>query len=151
MVASGEYDVVLASRILGNGALRGGMPLYKYVANRIMTVFENMLLRSKLSEYHTGYRAYSRDVITSLRISELSNGFIFDNQILAQALTAGFRIGEISCPTRYEANSSSIGFVQSVRYGFGVFSTAVRYRLHAAGLLHTPYLVPLRPRAKTHN
>lgn len=148
MVASREYDVVLASRILGNGALRGGMPLYKYVSNRLMTIFENLLLRAKLSEYHTGYRAYSREVLTSLRISELSNGFIFDNQILAQALTAGFRIGEISCPTRYEANSSSIGFVQSVRYGFGVLSTAMRYRLHVAGLLHTPYLVPLRTRAK---
>jgi glycosyltransferase involved in cell wall biosynthesis len=141
MIASGEYDVVLASRILGNRALEGGMPLYKYVANRCMTFVENILLGAKMSEYHTGYRAYSRRVLTTLKIEELSNNFVFDNQILAQALAAKFRIGEISCPTRYEANSSSIGLRASIRYGLGVMNTAVRYRLHVWGILRTPYLV----------
>lgn len=145
MVASGEYDVVLASRILGNGALRGGMPLYKYVANRAMTAIENLLLRTKLSEYHTGYRAYSREVLTALRITELSNDFVFDNQILAQTLAAGFRIGEISCPTRYATDSSSIGLAPSIRYGFGVLATAITYRLHVSGLHKCDYLEPLRP------
>jgi glycosyltransferase involved in cell wall biosynthesis len=119
MIASGECEIVLASRILGNGALRGGMPLYKYVATRVMTAAENLLLRAKMLEYHAGYRAYSEAVFTSLRISELSDNFVLDNQILAQARAACFRSGEISCPTHYEANSSSIGLSTSIRYGWG--------------------------------
>ncbi|HUY08093.1 MAG TPA: glycosyltransferase family 2 protein [Candidatus Dormibacteraeota bacterium] len=143
MVASGEYEVVLASRILGNGAIRGGMPRYKYLANRFLTATENLLLGPKLSEFHTGYRAYSREVLTSLRLQELSDNFVFDNQILAQALAAGFRIGEISCPTRYETDSSSIGPGASLRYGFGVVATAFTYRLHVLGWRQCPYLIPL--------
>lgn len=143
MVASGEYDVALASRILGNRAVRSGMPRYKYLANRILTGIENVLLGTKLSEYHTGYRAYSRRVLLSLRLADLSDDFVFDNQILAQVLAAGFKIGEVSCPTRYTAESSSIGFAKSVRYGFGVLRTAIEYRLHAARLYRQPYLVPV--------
>lgn len=148
MIASGEYDVVLASRILGDGALRGGMPRYKYLANRVLTVTENLLLGTKLSEFHTGYRAYSREVLTSLRLDQLSDDFVFDNQILAQVLAAGFRIGEISCPTRYEADSSSIGPRASTRYGFGVLATAVSYRLHAWGWRTCPYLATPDSRAE---
>lgn len=143
MIASGEYDVVLASRILGNGALRGGMPRYKYVSNRLLTVSENLLLGTKLSEFHTGYRAYSREVLASLRLDELSDNFVFDNQILAQVLAAGFRIGELSCPTRYTTDSSSIGPGASIRYGLGVLATAVTYRLHAWGWRKCPYLVSI--------
>jgi len=143
MIASGEYDVVLASRILGGGALRGGMPRYKYVANRVLTGAENLLLGTKLSEFHTGYRAYSGAVLRSLRLGELSNHFVFDNQILTQALAAGFRIGEISCPTRYEADSSSIGFRASLRYGLGVLRTGATYRLHALGWRRCSYLTPV--------
>lgn len=143
MVASGEYDVVLASRILGSTAVRGGMPRYKYFANRGLTVVENILLGARLSEYHTGYRAYSRHVLKAIRLSELSDNFIFDNQILAQVQAAGFRIGEISCPTRYAADSSSIGPVDSVRYGIGVMATALAYRLHVAGIRRCRYLEPV--------
>jgi glycosyltransferase involved in cell wall biosynthesis len=134
-VASGEYDVVLGSRILGTGALKGGMPLYKYVANRWLTAVENLLLGIKLSEYHTGYRAFSRHVLEALPLHENSDDFVFDNQILAQAVAFGFTIGEISCPTRYFAEASTIGFRRSVTYGLGVLRTAVRYRLHRWGLL----------------
>ncbi len=143
MIASGEYDVVLASRILGNGALRGGMPRYKYVANRLLTVSENILMGTKLSEFHTGYRAYSREVLTSLRLDQLSDNFVFDNQIIAQVVSAGFRIGEVSCPTRYDTDSSSIGLQASARYGLGVLSTAVAFRLHAWGWRTSSYLLPL--------
>jgi glycosyltransferase involved in cell wall biosynthesis len=143
MIASGEYDVVLASRILGNGAMRGGMPRYKYFANRILTATENVLLGTKVSEFHTGYRAYSREVLNSVRFMELSDNFVFDNQILAQVLAAGFRIGEISCPTRYEADSSSIGLRASMRYGAGVLATAVGYRLHALSWRRSSYLIPI--------
>jgi glycosyltransferase involved in cell wall biosynthesis len=145
MIASGDYDVVLASRILGGGAVRGGMPRYKYIANRILTATENLLLGTKVSEFHTGYRAYSRQVLTSVRFAELSDNFVFDNQILTQVLAAGFRIGEISCPTRYEADSSSIGPGASLRYGLGVLATAVSYRLHRLGWRRYPYLIPLVP------
>lgn len=146
MLASREYDVVLASRILGSTAVRGGMPRHKYVANRILTAFENVLLGARLSEYHTGYRAYSRRVLTSIRLGALSDNFIFDNQILAQVQAAGFRIGEVSCPTRYAADSSSIGFRASVRYGFGVLATALTYRLHVSGIRRCSYLLPaLKP------
>jgi glycosyltransferase involved in cell wall biosynthesis len=134
-VASGEYDVVLGSRILGAGALKGGMPLYKYVANRLLTAVENILLGIKLSEYHTGYRAFSRRVLETLPLSENSDDFVFDNQMLAQAVAFSFSVGEISCPTKYFPEASSINFRRSVTYGFGVLGTAMRYRLHRWGLI----------------
>jgi len=129
MIASGHYDVVLASRILGNGALAGGMPLYKYIANRALTFVENLLLGQKLSEYHTGYRAWSRKLLESLPLEACSDDFVFDNQMLAQAAWAGFSIGEISCPTRYFEEASSINFRRSCTYGIGVLKTALTYRL----------------------
>ncbi|HLV00986.1 MAG TPA: glycosyltransferase family 2 protein [Acidobacteriota bacterium] len=129
MIASGHYDLVLASRILGGGALRGGMPLYKYVANRILTFIENLMTGAKLSEYHTGYRAFSREVLETLPLGENSDDFLFDNQILVQALYLGFRIGEVSCPTRYFSEASSIRFRDSVRYGFGVLWSGLQYQL----------------------
>jgi len=134
MLASGEFDVVLASRILGVGALAGGMPLYKYVANRFLTAFQNLLQGHKLSEYHTGYRAFSRKVLESLPLMENSDDFVFDNQMLAQAMFQGFRFGEISCPTRYFEEASSINFRRSVQYGLGVLSTSMRYRLEKWGI-----------------
>lgn len=130
LVASEEFDVVLGSRILGTGALKGGMPYYKYVANRLLTGVENMLLGIKLSEYHTGYRAFSRRLLETLPFQNNSDDFVFDNQILAQAVAFGFGIGEISCPTRYFPEASSINFRRSVIYGFGVLATALRFRLH---------------------
>jgi glycosyltransferase involved in cell wall biosynthesis len=134
LVGSGEFDVVLGSRILGTGARKGGMPLYKYVANRFLTLVENILLGAKLSEYHTGYRAFSRKVLEALPLEENSDDFVFDNQMLAQTVAFGFRIGEISCPTKYFAEASSINFRRSVVYGIGVLGTAVAYRLHRWGL-----------------
>jgi len=134
MIASGEYDLVLGSRILGSGALKGGMPLYKYLSNRVLTFFENLLLGAKVSEYHTGYRAFSREVLERLPLGENSNDFVFDNQMLAQALYFGFRMGEISCPTKYFADASSINFFRSVVYGLGVLSTAIKFRLHKSGI-----------------
>jgi glycosyltransferase involved in cell wall biosynthesis len=130
LVASGEFDVVLGSRILGRGALEGGMPRYKYVSNRFLTFVENILLGVKLSEYHTGYRAFSRHVLETLPLEEASDDFVFDNQVLAQSVAFGFSIGEISCPTKYFPEASSISFRRSVRYGFGVLGTAVHFRLH---------------------
>jgi glycosyltransferase involved in cell wall biosynthesis len=134
LVASGEFDVVLGSRILGSGALKGGMPVYKYVANRTLTAFENLLLGVKLSEYHTGYRAFSRRVLETLPLNEGSDDFVFDNQMLAQAIAFGFRIGEISCPTKYLPDASSIKFRRAVIYGFGVLGTALAFRLHLWGI-----------------
>jgi glycosyltransferase involved in cell wall biosynthesis len=135
LVASQEFDVVLGSRILGRGARVGGMPLYKYLANRVLTAFENIMLGIKLSEYHTGYRAFARHVLETLPLLEASDDFVFDNQILAQAVSFGFSIGEISCPTRYQPESSSIGFWRSTVYGIGVVRTALRFRLHRLGLV----------------
>jgi glycosyltransferase involved in cell wall biosynthesis len=129
MIALGEYDVVIGSRILGNGALQGGMPVYKYVANRVLTAIQNVLLGQKLSEYHTGYRAYSRAVLESLPLEANTNDFVFDNEILAQTIYFKYRIGEISCPTKYFKEASSIGFAKSVQYGFGVLWTSVKFRL----------------------
>jgi glycosyltransferase involved in cell wall biosynthesis len=129
MIASGHYDVVLGSRILGRGALAGGMPVYKYLANRALTFVENLLLGLKLSEYHTGYRAWSRSVLERLPLERCSDDFVFDNQMLAQAAYADFSIGEISCPTRYFAEASSINFSRSVTYGLGVLKTAMEFRL----------------------
>lgn len=135
MIASGHYDVVLASRILGKGALAGGMPLYKYIANRILTFAENILLGQKLSEYHTGYRAWSRAVLEKLPLLSCSDDFVFDNQMITQAVHFGFPIGEISCPTKYFDDASSINFRRSVTYGFGVLATALRFRLNKMKLV----------------
>lgn len=129
LVAYGEYDVALGSRILGVGALEGGMPLYKYIANRFLTLIQNLLLNYKLSEYHTGYRAFARKVLEALPLEENSDDFVFDNEILAQAIYFNYRIGEVSCPTRYFAEASSIGFARSVKYGLGVMATSLRFRL----------------------
>ncbi|CAM3821330.1 glycosyltransferase family 2 protein [Polynucleobacter arcticus] len=137
MIGSGHYDAVLGSRILGGGALIGGMPVYKYISNRILTAFENLLIGSKLSEFHTGYRAWTRDLLEALPIDRCSNDFIFDNQMLAQAIYANYRIGEISCPTKYFEEASSINFYRSVIYGLGVLSTAISFRLNKMGLIST--------------
>jgi hypothetical protein len=136
MVAYGVYDVVLGSRIIGGQALHGGMPFYKYVANRFLTAFENLFLGIKLSEYHTGYRAFSREVLTGLPLLENSDDFVFDNQVLAQCVNFGFRIGEVSCPTKYFEEASSINFRRSVTYGFGVLRTTLQFALQRAGLAH---------------
>jgi glycosyltransferase involved in cell wall biosynthesis len=136
MVASDVYDVVIGSRILGNTAIAGGMPRYKYVANRVLTALQNLIVGSKLSEFHTGYRAFSRRVLETLPLAANSQDFIFDNQILVQALAFGMRIGEISCPTRYFEDASEISFRRSVVYGFGVLWTSVQYRLWRWGLAH---------------
>ena len=127
MATSGHYDVVMGSRILGGGALLGGMPPYKYVCNRLLTAFQNMLMGTKLSEFHTGYRAFTREVIESLPLNSCSNDFVFDNQMLGLAVQEGFRIGEISCPTRYFEEASSINFFRSVVYGLGVLRTCFEY------------------------
>ena len=134
MVASGVYDMVLASRILGGGALRGGMPRYKYIANRALTAFQNLFLGVKLSEYHTGYRAFSRAVLETLPLLENSDDFVFDNQMIAQAVAFGFHIGEISCPTKYFKEASSINFRRSVTYGLGVLKTTMDFYFHRIGL-----------------
>lgn len=134
MVASGVYDMVLASRILGGGARRGGMPLYKYVANRFLTAFQNIFLGVKLSEYHTGYRAFSRQLLLKLPLLENSDDFVFDNQMIAQAVMFGFPIGEISCPTKYFREASSINFRRSVTYGLGVLATTAGFVAHRMGL-----------------
>jgi len=138
MVAYGVYDVVLGSRIIGGTALRGGMPVYKYVANRALTAFENLFLRIKLSEYHTGYRAFSRDVLTRLPLRENSDDFVFDNQMLAQCAYFGFHIGEVSCPTKYFEEASSINFRRSVKYGLGVLQTTLQFALQRRGIAHFP-------------
>ncbi len=129
MIAYGEYDVVMGSRILGKGAIEGGMPVYKYIANRFLTLFQNILIGQKLSEYHTGFRAFKREVIENLPLRENSDDFVFDNQMIAQAVYFGYRVGEISCPTRYFEEASSINFRRSVAYGLGVLTTSVRFRL----------------------
>ena len=134
MVAYGVYDVVLGSRIVGGTALRGGMPLYKYVSNRLLTAFENLFLGIKLSEYHTGYRAFSRQVLTNLPLAENSDDFVFDNQVLAQCVHFGFRIGEVSCPTKYFEEASSINFRRSMIYGLGVVRTTLQFALQKWGL-----------------
>jgi glycosyltransferase involved in cell wall biosynthesis len=134
MVASGIYDMVIGSRILGSGALRGGMPIWKYFANRLLTTFENIMLGAHLSEYHTGYRAYSRALLDALPWQRNSDDFVFDNQILAQAIVGRYGIGEVSVPTRYFAEASSIGFRRSVGYGFGVIGTTLLAFLARTGL-----------------
>lgn len=138
MIAGGVYDMVLASRILGAGALKGGMPFYKYVANRFLTAFQNLFLGVKLSEYHTGFRAYSKEVLETLPLLENSDDFVFDNQVIAQAVMFGFRIGEISCPTKYFEEASSINFRRSVKYGLGVLATTISFAAHRWGIRRVP-------------
>jgi len=134
MIAYGEFDAVLASRILGTGALKGGMPLYKYIANRFLTLFENIMLGHKLSEYHTGYRAFSRDILENLPLDNNSDDFVFDNQMLAQIVWFGYHIGELTCPTKYFEDASSINFSRSVTYGLGVLKTSLQFRLYKMGI-----------------
>lgn len=134
IIAEGVYPVVLGSRILGNGALKGGMPLYKYVFNRLLTVFQNIMIGAKLSEYHTGYRAFSADVLKKINYHVNSDDFVFDNQMLSQILYAGFDIAEVTCPTKYFTEASSINFRRSVQYGLGVIRTSVMHRLQLWGM-----------------
>jgi glycosyltransferase involved in cell wall biosynthesis len=164
MIAYGLFDVVLGSRIIGGGALRGGMPLYKYVANRALTAMQNLAMGAKLSEYHTGYRAFSREVLLQLPLLENSDDFVFDNQMLAQCIRFGFRFGEVSCPTRYFPEASSINLARSVKYGLGVVGTTGEFLLERLGVAHfrrfsrqgkklesEPQVSPaLRPPEKTH-
>jgi len=138
MVASGVYDMVLGSRILGAGALKGGMPFYKYVANRLLTAFQNLFLGVKLSEYHTGFRAFSRQLLETLPLLENSDDFVFDNQMIAQAVMFGFTIGEISCPTKYFAEASSINFRRSVKYGLEVLRTTASFVAHKMRIVRAP-------------
>jgi glycosyltransferase involved in cell wall biosynthesis len=144
MIASGLYSCVLGSRILGGYALKGGMPLWKYAANRFLTLAENLLIGAKLSEYHTGYRAFSRDLLERLPLEENSDDFVFDNQMLAQIVWSGYVIAEVSCPTRYFAEASSINFRRSMKYGFGCLWTATRFRLARWNLLSSR-LFPRNP------
>ena len=134
LIAQELYQVVLGSRILGKGALRGGMPLYKYFFNRLLTAFENVMVGAKLSEYHTGYRAFSRKVLEEINFVSNSDDFIFDNQVLSQVIFAGYEIGEITCPTKYFTEASSINFRRSVKYGFGVILTSWMHFFQRIGL-----------------
>jgi glycosyltransferase involved in cell wall biosynthesis len=138
MVAYGVYDLVLGSRILNGGALRGGMPVYKYISNRALTFFQNLLVGASLSEYHTGYRAFDKKLLNALPLAVNSEDFVFDNQILAQALLYGARIGEVSCPTRYFPEASSINVHRSIVYGFGVLKTSLLFRLARWGIYTAP-------------
>jgi glycosyltransferase involved in cell wall biosynthesis len=130
LIANGVYPVVIGSRILGKGALKGGMPLYKYIANRFLTFTQNLLMNQKLSEYHTGYRAYNKEVLESIDYNKNSDDFIFDNQFLAQIFYNGYEIAEITCPTKYFDDASSINFKRSLKYGFGVLGVSLKYFLH---------------------
>ena len=145
MVGSGLHSCVLGSRILGGYALKGGMPLWKYIANRFLTLAENLLLGAKLSEYHTGYRAFSREILQTLPWADNSDDFVFDNQMLAQILWHGFTIGEVSCPTKYFPEASSINFRRSLRYGFGCLATGITFRLAKMGLAESE-LFPTKER-----
>jgi len=142
MIAYGEYDLALGSRILGTGALRGGMPLYKYVSNRLLTFGQNLLFDYKISEYHTGYRAFSREVLSKLPLEENSDDFIFDAEVLAQAIYLGYRIGEISCPARYFPEASSLNFYTSAKYGLQVVVVTLKFWLQKMGLAHFRMLSP---------
>ncbi len=135
VIAGDLYPVVMGSRILGRGALKGGMPGYKYFANRFLTLIQNILIHQKLSEYHTGYRAFSREVLETVNYEKNSDDFVFDNQMIAQIFMAGFEIGEITCPTKYFDDASSINFRRSVKYGIGVLQTSVAYYLHRKGII----------------
>jgi len=142
MIAYGEYDLVLGSRILGVGALRGGMPLYKYISNRFLTFFQNIAFDHKISEYHTGYRAYSREVLRKLPLEQNSDDFIFDAEVLAQAIYLGFRMGEISCPARYFPEASSLNFLRSAKYGVQVLWVSVKFWLQSKKLGRFRMLAP---------
>ncbi len=142
MIAEGVFDVVIGSRILGNQAISGGMPVYKYVSNRFLTLVENILIQQKLSEYHTGYRAFSAETLRTIPLLENSDDFVFDNEMLLQALYFGFRVGEVSCPARYFPEASSISFKRSVTYGRGVISTAMKYFLAKRGWAASPLFDP---------
>lgn len=135
MIAFDVYDVVLGSRIIGGGALKGGMPFYKYVANRFLTAFQNAFTGAKLSEYHTGFRAFKREVLANLPLLENSDDFVFDNEMLTQCIYFGYRIGEVSCPTKYFVDASSINFTRSVKYGFGVLGTTLKCQLQKLGIV----------------
>lgn len=143
IIANGLYPCVLGSRILGGYAHREGMPLWKYLANRALTLVENLLLGAKLSEYHTGYRAFSKDLLESLRFDDCSDDFVFDNEVLAQIIWRRFTIAEITCPTKYFAEASSINFRRSVRYGFGCLETALKFRLSRMGITASPLFPPV--------
>jgi glycosyltransferase involved in cell wall biosynthesis len=134
-IAHGLFPVMLGSRILGKGALKGGMPMYKYIANRFLTLFQNIMLGQKLAEYHTGYRAFSREVLLQMPLEENSDDFVFDNEMLAQITFAGYEIGEITCPTKYFDEASSINFSRSVTYGLGVLRTSLKFRINKWGLI----------------
>lgn len=140
IIANGVFPAVYASRILGKGALRGGMPKYKYVANRFLTLFQNILIGQKLSEYHTGYRAFSKEVFQKIDINANSDDFVYDNQMTAQVFMAGFEIGEVTCPTKYFEEASSINFKRSMKYGLGVLWVSIQYRLQKWGLASFKYL-----------
>ena len=142
LIAHDLYPCVLGSRILGNHARQGGMPWWKYAANRLLTLLENIAFRAKLSEFHTGYRAFSRELLEALPLQENSDDFVFDNQVLAQTVAFGYSIGEISCPTRYFPEASSINLRRSIVYGIGVVLTAIRFRLHKWRLIRAPFLSP---------
>jgi glycosyltransferase involved in cell wall biosynthesis len=151
LLASEEYDVVLGSRILGGKAMSGGMPVYKYISNRVLTLAQNLLMGAKLSEYHTGYRAFTRTVLESIPLENNSNDFVFDNQMLSQILYAGFRVGEITCPAKYFPEASSINFQKSLAYGLGCIHTAVQFRLNRWGIGRRKIFemkTPIRPGAK---
>ena len=137
IVAYGVYPVVLGSRILGNGALKGGMPFYKYFSNRVLTFMQNILMGQKLSEYHTGYRAYSRDVLKDINFMINSDDFIFDNEMVSQIFMNGYQVAEVTCPTVYTKESSSINFMRSVKYGIGVLRVSIFYRLHKWKLIRS--------------
>ena len=141
LIAYDVYDVVLGSRIIGGGALKGGMPFYKYCANRFLTAIQNLLLGSKLSEFHTGYRAFSRNILENLPLHANSDGFVFDNEMLAQIMFFGYRVGEVSCPTLYFEEASSINLGNSVIYGLGVLATSFKYRLHRMRLMNSRLFV----------
>lgn len=134
LIANDIYKVVIGSRILGKGALRGGMPFYKYVSNRFLTLIQNLLMGQKLSEYHTGYRAFSKEIFSEINISVNSNDFVFDNQMIGQICNAGFEIGEISCPTKYFPEASSINLKRSIKYGFGVLNVSFSYFFNKIGI-----------------
>jgi len=133
-IARGLFAAMLGSRILGKGALQGGMPFYKYASNRLLTLIQNILLNQKLAEYHTGYRAFRKEILLNLPLEENSDDFVFDNEMLAQLISAGYEIGEVSCPAKYFAEASSINFRRSVKYGFGVLRVSLSYRMHRWGM-----------------
>jgi len=145
VLAEEVYDVVLGSRILGHGARQGGMPLYKYIANRVLTTFENIVIGQKLSEYHTGFRAYRRRVLEAIPYARNSDDFVFDNQLLVQTHAAGFRIAELTCPTKYFEEASSITLARGLRYGILCCVTALQFRLHRMGVLRSGLFEPRCP------